>query len=164
MCSSRHTRHKIGKSKHERFDYACEEKSSAKVCEKIWTAQKSRWGFRRCCFNVNKSGVPIEQKAIIRQRQYPPPPYVTLALSHPPALCYKQELVGPGSYANRQAFACPAGRYGASHGLSSSRCSGTCSPGFYCPSASVSPRERACGGASLICPAGSGRPIRIEDG
>lgn len=55
-------------------------------------------------------------------------------------------------------------RYGATYGLSSRLCSGSCDPGFYCPPGSVSPRERACGGASLICPGGSGWPVAVDEG
>ena len=77
----------------------------------------------------------------------------------------KQELSPPGSYADQGLlFVCPAGRYGATHGLSSPRCSGVCTPGFYCPAGSISPRQRACGGASVVCPAGSGWPIAVDDG
>ncbi|CAM9935526.1 unnamed protein product, partial [Hapterophycus canaliculatus] len=76
-----------------------------------------------------------------------------------------QELSPPGSYAKEGIlFTCPAGRHGASHGLSSPLCLGSCSKGFYCPPGSVSPREWACGGPSLICPAGSGWPILVDEG
>ncbi|CAM9428107.1 unnamed protein product, partial [Laminaria digitata] len=77
----------------------------------------------------------------------------------------RQALSQPGSFANEGLlFICPPGRYGASHGLASPLCSGDCSPGFYCPAGSISPRERACGSAALICPAGSGWPITVDEG
>lgn len=76
-----------------------------------------------------------------------------------------QVISPPGSYANEGIlFTCPAGRFGASYGLSSPLCSGSCSKGFYCPPGSVSPREWACGGPSLICPAGAGWPIMVDEG
>ncbi|CAN0501055.1 unnamed protein product, partial [Ectocarpus sp. 12 AP-2014] len=76
-----------------------------------------------------------------------------------------QELSPPGSYADQGIlYTCPAGVFGASHGLSSPRCSGPCSMGFYCERGSVSPRERACGGPSRMCPAGSGWPIMVDSG
>eukprot|EP00752_Nemacystus_decipiens_P010517 g9365.t1 len=76
-----------------------------------------------------------------------------------------QELSPPGSYADQGLqFSCPAGTYGATHGLSSPRCSGICAPGFYCPVGSISPRQWVCGGASFVCPAGSGWPIAVDDG
>ncbi|CAM9174325.1 unnamed protein product [Ectocarpus fasciculatus] len=74
-------------------------------------------------------------------------------------------LSPPGSYADQGLlYTCPAGRYGASHGLSVPLCSGSCSVGFYCEPGSVSSRERACGGPSRMCPAGSGWPIMVDSG
>ncbi|CAB1097353.1 unnamed protein product [Ectocarpus sp. CCAP 1310/34] len=76
-----------------------------------------------------------------------------------------QELSPPGSYADQGIlYTCPAGVFGASHGLSSPLCSGPCSMGFYCEPGSVSSRERACGGPSQMCPAGSGWPIMVDSG
>ncbi|CAM9410937.1 unnamed protein product [Ectocarpus sp. 12 AP-2014] len=76
-----------------------------------------------------------------------------------------QELSPPGSYADQGIlYTCPAGVFGASHGLSSPLCSGPCSMGFYCEPGSVSPREQACGAPSRMCPAGSGWPIMVDSG
>ena len=61
-------------------------------------------------------------------------------------------------------YPCPAGSYGASVGLDNSSCSGQCSPGFYCPSASASPTTLFCGDPSVYCPEGSGTPILAPPG
>ncbi|CAN0204338.1 unnamed protein product, partial [Discosporangium mesarthrocarpum] len=74
-------------------------------------------------------------------------------------------LAPPGFFADEGLlFSCAPGRYGATPGLSTPRCSGECQQGFFCPSGSVSQRERVCGGADLICPAGSGAPQRVSSG
>ena len=61
-------------------------------------------------------------------------------------------------------FPCPAGSYGASTGLNNSTCSGKCSPGFYCPSGSVSSTTFFCGHPSVYCPEGSGDPLPAPSG
>ena len=55
---------------------------------------------------------------------------------------------------------CPAGRYGATHGLSTALCTGPCAPGYYCPQGSSADegRELECGGTHVYCPEGSGEP------
>ncbi|CAM9593374.1 unnamed protein product, partial [Ascophyllum nodosum] len=76
-----------------------------------------------------------------------------------------QAVAPPGRYAKvGTLYMCPPGRYGASYGLSTALCSGGCTRGFYCPAGSVSPMERACGGADLICPPGSDWPIEVDEG
>lgn len=49
-------------------------------------------------------------------------------------------------------------------GLSDPQCSGTCFPGYFCPSGSTSPFEQKCGGTGLYCPAGSSAPIKVSTG
>ncbi|KAH8056628.1 hypothetical protein JL722_7467 [Aureococcus anophagefferens] len=50
--------------------------------------------------------------------------------------------------------ACAAGRFAAP---GASACNGTCAAGFYCPDGSTAATARACGGATVYCPAGSAR-------
>ena len=59
---------------------------------------------------------------------------------------------------------CPAGSFGNSTGLSSSSCSGLCSPGYFCPPGSVSDTQFECGGIDRYCPSGSGAPLYVPDG
>ena len=80
---------------------------------------------------------------------------------------------------------CPAGIYGAEHGLASAACSPVCepfgalnaadsvtqacaprpcAPGYYCPPASTGPHQMPCGGVGLYCPGGSAHPITASDG
>jgi hypothetical protein len=63
-----------------------------------------------------------------------------------------------------QCTACAAGLYGASAGAVTAQCSGTCSAGSYCPLASTSPTQLACGGAGLFCPQGSAAPTAVAAG
>ena len=44
---------------------------------------------------------------------------------------------------------CPSGVYGDTSGLSTSLCSGSCDPGYYCVSGSSSSRAAACGAVNL---------------
>ena len=63
----------------------------------------------------------------------------------------------PGHYCpntGRQ-IECPAGRWGASKGLSHSYCDGPCDPGFWCGAKSTTPRQHACGAVDRLCPIGS---------
>ena len=58
---------------------------------------------------------------------------------------------------------CPAGRFGTPGAvLTSSACSGTCAPGFYCPAGSTSSGAVPCGGIGVFCPAGSGAPVPVN--
>ena len=43
-------------------------------------------------------------------------------------------------------------RYGSSHGLESSLCSGPCKGGYYCPMGSTRMDEYSCGNSSFFCP------------
>ncbi|KAJ1420393.1 hypothetical protein B484DRAFT_351281 [Ochromonadaceae sp. CCMP2298] len=62
-------------------------------------------------------------------------------------------------------YVCPAGSYGATSGLSSASCSGPCDVrGFYCPTGSVSPVMRYCGGDDRFCPALTFAPILVHSG
>lgn len=54
---------------------------------------------------------------------------------------------------------CPAGYYGDSIGLNSSKCSGSCPPGFYCPSGTVNKESNFCGSSDRYCPMGSSIPL-----
>lgn len=53
-------------------------------------------------------------------------------------------------------YRCPAGRYGATVGMSLQSCTGECSEGYYCPEGSVEPQQFKCGTDDVYCPAGSG--------
>ncbi len=65
---------------------------------------------------------------------------------------------------NGEVFACPAGRFGASSGLSSLALCGQCEAGYFCPLASNSSRAFPCGAARVFCPAGSGAPQPVTPG
>ena len=70
-----------------------------------------------------------------------------------------------GHYAIRGLlYECPAGRFGASKGMSHADCSGECQKGYYCPPASVHPRQRICGGPERFCPPGSAFPLLVTTG
>ena len=63
---------------------------------------------------------------------------------------YDQVICPPGHYCDFGVMIdCPPGRYGATSGLSSPDCTGPCSAGYYCPTASTSPTQvcpcPACG-------------------
>jgi len=59
---------------------------------------------------------------------------------------------------------CPSGVFGSSLGLTSSACSGSCAPGYYCPEGSTKAEEKACGDPSLYCPMGSSLPSKVPKG
>ena len=44
------------------------------------------------------------------------------------------------------------------------QCTGECQAGYFCPTGSVSPTQRECGGEDVYCPTGSGAPIPIPTG
>ena len=58
------------------------------------------------------------------------------------------------------ASACPAGKYSEEGAF---ECIG-CDEGFYCPVASVSSQQVACGGASFFCEAEAGAPTAVTSG
>jgi len=59
-----------------------------------------------------------------------------------------QFVCEPGFYCvNGNKTACSEGTYGATHGLTSSNCTGKCSPGYFCPSQSVSQTQYHCSDA-----------------
>jgi hypothetical protein len=60
--------------------------------------------------------------------------------------------------------ACPAGRFGNKMQEINSSCTGACEPGWWCPPASTSKYERACGNYSVYCPRESAFPTVIEAG
>jgi len=71
----------------------------------------------------------------------------------------------PGWYCRRGVrIRCPAGRYGATAGLDDDACSGLCEAGFYCPEASTSPQQIACGNETVFCPEGSKEPLSVYPG
>lgn len=59
---------------------------------------------------------------------------------------------------------CPAGSYGKDEGLSSSRCSGYCLPGYYCEKGSSVNDQHQCGSTKVYCPLGSASPTPTETG
>mmetsp|Transcript_22127 Transcript_22127/g.33207 ORF Transcript_22127/g.33207 Transcript_22127/m.33207 type:complete len:730 (-) Transcript_22127:1298-3487(-) len=59
-------------------------------------------------------------------------------------------------------FKCDEGLVGSVLGLSSSDCSQICPAGYFCPQASVNPRE--CGSAEYYCPEGSKLPTKVDEG
>lgn len=77
----------------------------------------------------------------------------------------EQAICNPGYYCVKGVrYPCPAGRYGASAGLSTGYCDGFCRGGYYCPEGSVSPTETECGGDDVFCPTGSTEPHRADIG
>lgn len=77
-----------------------------------------------------------------------------------------QSIAPPGYYARKGIkYICPAGKYGATAGLSTPECSGDCDvDGFYCPPGSISPFQKACGSPNVICPAGVVVPMQVRPG
>ena len=76
-----------------------------------------------------------------------------------------QMISPPGFYAiDGIVKECPAGHYGNTEGLSDDNCSGKCDAGWYCPPASVSSKQFACGKEDLFCPRGSAYPRKVQTG
>lgn len=77
-----------------------------------------------------------------------------------------QRIVEKGYYAiDGIKYICPAGRYGAIEGLSTSLCSGYCNiNGYYCPPGSISPYMKACGNSNVICPKTTIVPLLVRPG
>jgi hypothetical protein len=78
-----------------------------------------------------------------------------------------EQTIAPNGYFSKEGllFPCPKGHYGNTLGLFTDDCSGICEAGWYCPPASTSPRQIACGSEShIICPLGSSRPQQVRDG
>ncbi|KAL7555220.1 hypothetical protein ACHAWF_018965 [Thalassiosira exigua] len=76
-----------------------------------------------------------------------------------------QEIASKGFWAsNGIVKACAEGHYGDEEGLSDDSCSGTCRGGWYCPEASISSMQIACGGEDRFCPPGSARPEQVQVG
>ena len=59
---------------------------------------------------------------------------------------------------------CPAGRYGGHLGLHNDTCSGNCTPGFYCPPASVDKEQEMCGDPKHYCPGGASKRQLVDQG
>jgi hypothetical protein len=71
----------------------------------------------------------------------------------------------PGFYCvDGKKFLCPEGTYGDAISLNSSRCSGPCPPGFFCPSGTVHSYSHMCGDASVFCPESSSSPHNVSLG
>ena len=76
-----------------------------------------------------------------------------------------QQIAPKGYYAREGLlFLCPAGNYGSTHGLKDPLCSGICEAGFYCPTGSVSSKQKMCGHENLFCPRGSPTPLNVRRG
>jgi len=43
-------------------------------------------------------------------------------------------------------------------------CTGSCTAGYFCPEASFSSEQEACGGSNYYCPQGSSSPMKVLDG
>jgi hypothetical protein len=78
------------------------------------------------------------------------------------SICPSGSFSSPGS--TTSCTHCSAGRFGSSPGMATSSCSGTCDPGFFCPSGSTSPRQQPCGGVGVFCPPASGAPVPVPAG
>ena len=61
----------------------------------------------------------------------------------------------PANATSATQFACPAGRFGSTTGLSTSSCSGVCQAGYYCVAASTSAAAAQCPTGSDSAPGGS---------
>lgn len=59
---------------------------------------------------------------------------------------------------------CPAGVYGDTMGQASPTCSGPCLAGHFCPTESVSAKQRVCGHEGVYCPPGSAAPSEVRPG
>ena len=86
-------------------------------------------------------------------------------LSEPFNGCSGWRWCGVGHYcADGARRDCPPGAYGASETLSTSKCSGLCSAGYWCQSRSTSQTENKCGNYTHYCPAGSAAPLAAPAG
>lgn len=61
-------------------------------------------------------------------------------------------------------YPCPAGTFGNTGSLNSSKCTGPCPDGFYCPVGTSHPFSSHCGSADLYCPEGSAVPTASLEG
>jgi len=78
---------------------------------------------------------------------------------------HRHEIAPKGYYASDGVvLPCHSGHYGDSEGLSTDECSGVCESGWYCPTASTSPRQVACGQEDRYCPTGSSSPKSVQVG
>lgn len=78
----------------------------------------------------------------------------------------QDQTIAPKGYYAKEGllFECPGGHYGNSSGLFHDDCSGICNAGWYCPPASISPRQKACGSENYFCPEGSSFPQPVREG
>lgn len=88
--------------------------------------------------------------------------------TEPPTKKTRQIMCEPGFYCiDGIRYPCPSGQFGSSYGLATSRCTGECMPGFFCPTNSSSATQVQCGitrGPSVFCPPASSRPKLAADG
>lgn len=61
-------------------------------------------------------------------------------------------------------YPCPAGTFGNATGLTSASQCLPCMAGYFCPEASVTGTDEACGGVDVFCPAGSSSPTPVAAG
>lgn len=62
-------------------------------------------------------------------------------------------------------FACLAGYYGDSEGLTVESCTGLCPAGWFCPAGTTSKHMYPCmTSPEVYCPTGSSRQVRVDDG
>ena len=75
-----------------------------------------------------------------------------------------QTISPPGYYAvSGTKYQCPAGTFGSVTGLSTPNCEGFCLTGFHCPTGSISPKQKICGGPDFFCPSAS-TPHQVQKG
>mmetsp|Transcript_16743 Transcript_16743/g.24809 ORF Transcript_16743/g.24809 Transcript_16743/m.24809 type:complete len:534 (-) Transcript_16743:223-1824(-) len=76
-----------------------------------------------------------------------------------------QAICEKGTYCMKGTrYACTAGTYGATEGLSTATCSGFCKAGWYCPQQSIRATQRICGSSKVYCPVGSSSPVKVSIG
>jgi hypothetical protein len=62
-------------------------------------------------------------------------------------------------------YACLAGHWGDSEGLSTEVCSGECPVGYFCPTGTAVAKSHPClSSSSTYCPVGSARPVAVDEG
>ncbi|POM78126.1 Hypothetical protein PHPALM_4382 [Phytophthora palmivora] len=76
-----------------------------------------------------------------------------------------QRRCEPGHYCvNGERYACPAGTFGNTNGLTTPECSSVCAAGYYCPQGSIVAQAVACATSAVFCPQGSAQPTTTDRG
>ncbi|ETV76523.1 hypothetical protein, variant 1 [Aphanomyces astaci] len=76
-----------------------------------------------------------------------------------------QQICERGMYCTQgQKRKCSSGTYGATEGLTTALCTGTCPVGYYCPEGSSDYSHFACLDPSVFCPPGSSTPVLVSSG